>query len=55
MAAVYILYSKKIDKYYIGSCLVLQERFQEHLQGKYEGSFTSSVNDWELYHFFEDL
>jgi putative endonuclease len=40
MATVYILYSQKIDQYYIGSCLDLNERFEEHLKGKMVVAFT---------------
>ncbi|WP_366519227.1 GIY-YIG nuclease family protein [uncultured Dokdonia sp.] len=31
MVTVYILYSKNINKYYIGSCLDLALRIQEHI------------------------
>ncbi|MBS1744350.1 MAG: GIY-YIG nuclease family protein [Bacteroidetes bacterium] len=30
MAAMYILYSKKLDKYYVGACTDLQRRMYEH-------------------------
>ncbi|AWH74103.1 endonuclease [Dokdonia sp. Dokd-P16] len=50
MATVYILYSKKINQYYIGSCLDLAQRIQEHISNKYKG-FTARTQDWEI--FFE--
>jgi hypothetical protein len=30
MATFYILFSKSIDRYYIGSCLDLEKRISEH-------------------------
>ncbi|MTI38526.1 GIY-YIG nuclease family protein, partial [Fulvivirga lutimaris] len=30
MASVYILYSQSADKFYVGSCLNLEERLQQH-------------------------
>lgn len=50
MATVYILYSKNINKYYIGSCLDLELRLQEHISNKHKG-FTTRAKDWEI--FFE--
>jgi putative endonuclease len=55
MAAVYILYSKKIDAYYIGSCNDLDERLLEHTQKKYKSSFTGRADDWVLFLKIEDL
>ncbi len=49
MAYVYILYSEKIDKHYIGSCLDLESRIVEHNQHAYPGSFTTQSDDWVLY------
>ncbi len=48
MAYVYVLYSKKLDRYYIGSCLDLKKRLEEHQSGKYKKSFTAKATDWEL-------
>jgi putative endonuclease len=50
MAIVYILYSKKINRYYIGSCLDLDQRIKEHATNRYKG-FTTKAQDWEI--FFE--
>jgi putative endonuclease len=55
MASVYILYSKKLNKYYIGSCLALEVRMAEHLNKKFADSFTSKADDWELFYSIIDL
>jgi putative endonuclease len=46
MAWVYILYSKKIDKYYVGACTDLDRRLYEHNLG--HSKFTSTGIPWEL-------
>ena len=55
MAFVYILYSQKINRYYVGSCINLSERLMEHRTGKYEKSYTTKPNDWQLFYFIPDL
>jgi putative endonuclease len=55
MAYVYILYSPKIDKYYIGSCLNLEERLLEHSGEKYKDSFTQRADDWKLFFCIENI
>lgn len=55
MAAVYILYSVSLDKFYIGSCLQLNERLIEHKEKRFKDSFTAKVDDWVLYFFLDDL
>ena len=55
MASVYILYSKKVDKFYIGSCLNLANRIEEHNNGLFPDAFTRISNDWELFISFDDL
>jgi putative endonuclease len=55
MASIYILYSKKINKYYIGSCLNLEERIAEHLNKKFSDSFTSKADDWEVFYSINNL
>ena len=55
MAAVYILYSISMDKFYIGSCLNLEERLDEHKNKEYSNSFTAKVDDWALYFFMAEL
>ncbi len=46
MFYTYILYSKKVDKYYIGHCQDIALRIQRHNAGW--SHFTSQVNDWIL-------
>ena len=46
MAWVYFLYSKKIDKYYVGACTDLDRRLYEHNLG--HSKFTSTGTPWEL-------
>ena len=55
MATVYILYSRKLDKYYTGSCLNLEERLKEHIDKKFNHSFTSKADDWDLYYSINEL
>jgi putative endonuclease len=55
MAAVYILYSKSRNNYYVGSCLNLDERLEEHKTKKYADSFTTIADDWELFYCIGDL
>lgn len=49
MAAVYILFSPKLDKFYTGSCLNLEERLLDHKNKKYSNAYTTLADDWELY------
>ncbi|MCG8574810.1 MAG: GIY-YIG nuclease family protein [Flavobacteriales bacterium] len=49
MAQVYILYSKNIDRYYVGSCKNLAIRYQDHLNKKYPNSYTRIADDWEIF------
>jgi len=45
MCYCYILYSKSLDKYYIGhSCEDLQERLRKHLSN--HTGFTAKAKDW---------
>jgi len=46
MANVYILYSSKIDKYYIGACIDMERRLYEHNIG--HSKFTATGLPWEL-------
>lgn len=48
MATVYILHSESTDGYYIGSCLIISERLQQHLDKTYFDSYTRKASDWTL-------
>jgi putative endonuclease len=45
---VYIIYSAKLDRYYVGYSEDLDKRLEQHNSGI--SVFTSSVNDWKLRH-----
>ncbi len=49
MATVYILYSDSIHKFYIGSCLDLTVRLQQHLDGSFDHAFTKRATDWVVF------
>ena len=55
MASVYILYSKKLDRFYVGSCKDLSFRIDQHLKKEFAESFTTSAEDWELYLSIDEL
>ncbi len=55
MATVYILYSKGIDSYYIGSCKDLEKRLFQHKTAAFSKSFTNRTTDWELVFELSDL
>lgn len=46
---VYILYSEKLNRYYIGETVDLENRINEHNTGLYGNSFTSKTGDWEIF------
>ena len=48
--SVYILYSKILDKFYIGQTKALNERLLLHTDKRFESSYTTKTNDWELFH-----
>ena len=43
---LYILYSKALDRYYVGYTSEIETRIARHNQGW--GKFTSRAKDWEL-------
>jgi len=55
MSFVYIIYSQKYGKTYVGSTLDLEKRLKEHNSGK--STFTSKFCPWEIIHFekFDNL
>ena len=55
MATVYIIYSKSIDAYYIGSCLDLQLRLQQHNSHQFSVAFTQRADDWEIFFSISEL
>jgi putative endonuclease len=46
MPFTYILYSEKLNKYYVGSCVNLERRFYEHNIG--HSKFTSTGIPWKI-------
>ena len=46
---VYILYSKKLNRYYIGTTDDLQKRFTEHNSAHYSDSFSVKGIPWEIF------
>ncbi len=47
----YILFSKTLDRFYVGSTILSPEaRLERHLQKHYgQHKFTAKSNDWELF------
>ena len=46
---VYIIYSEKLDRYYIGTSDSFEKRFNEHNNAAYLHSFTSKGVPWTKY------
>ena len=46
MPFIYILYSEKLNKYYVGSCVDLERRLYEHNIG--HSKFTSTGIPWKI-------
>jgi putative endonuclease len=55
MYLVYIIYSSKLNRYYIGVTNDLEARIRKHNSGAYKGSFTSRGIPWVLKFTIEDL
>ena len=55
MASVYILYSIKLDRFYIGSTKDLQTRIIYHNTKEFRESFTSKSDDWELFFSIDNI
>ena len=46
----YIIYSRRLDRYYIGYTVDFEERLWQHNSGYYgSGAYTSKAGDWEEY------
>ncbi len=46
---VYILYSEKLNRYYIGETEDFKARLKQHNESFYEKSYTSAAPDWKEY------
>jgi putative endonuclease len=46
---VYIIYSKILDKFYVGETSDIDKRLVEHKTKFYETSFTAKAQDWILF------
>lgn len=55
MATVHILYSKSIDRFYIGSTRDLILRLKQHNEPEFKLSFTQRASDWVLFYTIENL
>ena len=55
MASVYILFSVKLDRFYIGCCKDLEYRIEQHVNKEYHKSFTAKADDWVLFFNVDDL
>ncbi|MBR9853644.1 MAG: GIY-YIG nuclease family protein [Algicola sp.] len=49
MDSVYIIYSKKLDKYYVGESNDVDLRLFQHNSGFYKNSYTAKIDDWKVY------
>jgi len=47
MFQVYILYSRKLDSYYIGETKEIEVRINQHNTKVYPHSYTKQADDWE--------
>ena len=47
MHYLYILYSKSLDKYYVGETSDITQRLNQHFSRFYKGSYTSQTDDWK--------
>ncbi|MDO3694608.1 GIY-YIG nuclease family protein [Wenyingzhuangia sp. chi5] len=48
MHFLYILYSKKLNKFYIGETANMTNRLTLHMNKTYYQSFTSKADDWKV-------
>ncbi|WP_372340077.1 GIY-YIG nuclease family protein [Parapedobacter lycopersici] len=46
MHYLYILYSREIDRFYIGSCQDLEQRLRRH--NSHHRGYTGKVEDWRI-------
>jgi putative endonuclease len=55
MASVYILFSERLNRFYVGSCLEFEKRFELHQSRQFQSSFTAKTDDWSLFLRVDDL
>ena len=53
MHYLYIIFSEKTDKFYIGETHDIESRIKKHKAHSYENSFTKIADDWKLSLSFE--
>jgi len=53
MHFLYIIYSKKVDKYYVGESPCAFSRIQLHNKHYFKKNFTKIADDWEIKLLFE--
>ena len=46
MFYIYIIFSKSLNKYYVGSCQDIKTRLDDHLNSR--SKFTKTAKDWGL-------
>ena len=51
----YTTFFRSARRYYVGSCLNLEERLKEHREHRFDKPFTSQSDDWEVFLVIEDL
>ena len=49
MHFVYVLYSQKIDSFYIGETSNIENRLLWHNNKEFQKAYTKIANDWKLY------
>jgi putative endonuclease len=52
MHFIYIIYSEKLDRFYIGETVDILNRIDQHNSGFFKKSSTSIAKDWKLSKFF---
>src|SRR5690606_8023267 len=48
MHYLYILFSKKADRYYVGETPDLDIRLSQHVRHHFKSGFTKTANDWKI-------
>ena len=50
---VYVIYSGKIDRFYVGYTSDIESRLVQHRIHVFRGSFTDKSEDWDIYFLIE--